>query len=172
VRIQCSLSSPCVNLNVHLTWHSVHMLGIGLTGGVGRFDQSELSCCSCSVCEVVCMHSSRGSCIGSGGVQGGSLWFSNFGLVVCALCLSIILSRMCRAIALAYGVRDISSSSDLAFCLLLAFDRLLVFLLFVFSFLFLLVYYMCVLLMHSRARLRTMCGSRADGWLLPGAMSD
>jgi hypothetical protein len=34
-------------------------------------------------------------------VQGSSLWFSSFGLVVCALCLSMILSRMCRAIALA-----------------------------------------------------------------------
>jgi hypothetical protein len=30
-----------------------------------------------------------------------SLWFLSFGLVVCALCLSIILSRMCRAVALA-----------------------------------------------------------------------
>jgi hypothetical protein len=33
--------------------------------------------------------------------KGSSLWFSSFGLVVCALCLSIVLSRMCRAIALA-----------------------------------------------------------------------
>jgi hypothetical protein len=48
--------------------------------------------------QVVCMHSSRGSlhvC------RGSSLWFSSFGLVVCALCLSIVLSRMCRAVALA-----------------------------------------------------------------------
>jgi hypothetical protein len=34
-------------------------------------------------------------------VQGGSLWFSSFGLVVCVLCLSIVLSRMCRVVALA-----------------------------------------------------------------------
>jgi hypothetical protein len=49
-------------------------------------------------------------------------------LVVCALCLSMVLSRMCRAITLAQGVRDLSSSSDLALCLSLAFDRLLEFL--------------------------------------------
>jgi hypothetical protein len=55
--------------------------------------------------QVVCMHSSRGSCIGSGGAcicAGGALCgFSSFGLVVCALCLSIVLSRMCRVVALA-----------------------------------------------------------------------
>jgi hypothetical protein len=55
--------------------------------------------------QVVCMHSSCGSCIGSGGAcmcAGEALYgFSSFGLVVCALCLSIVLSRMCRAIALA-----------------------------------------------------------------------
>jgi hypothetical protein len=34
-------------------------------------------------------------------VWGGALCgFSSFGLVVCALCLSIVLSRMCRAVAL------------------------------------------------------------------------
>jgi hypothetical protein len=33
--------------------------------------------------------------------RGSSLWFSSFGLVDCALCLSIVLSRMCRAVALA-----------------------------------------------------------------------
>jgi hypothetical protein len=49
--------------------------------------------------------------------RGSSLWFSSFGLMVCALCLSIVLSRMCGAVALAYGVRDLSSSSDLALCL-------------------------------------------------------
>jgi hypothetical protein len=46
-----------------------------------------------------------GGCIGSGGAcmcAGGALCgCSSFGLVVCALCLSIVLSRMCRAIALA-----------------------------------------------------------------------
>jgi hypothetical protein len=35
---------------------------------------------------------------------------------------------MCRVVALAYGVRDLSSSSDIALCLCLAFDRLLEFL--------------------------------------------
>jgi hypothetical protein len=63
------------------------------------------SCCSCPVFQVVCMHSSRGRCIGSGGAYmcvGGSLCgFYIFVLVVCALCLSFVLSRMCRAIALA-----------------------------------------------------------------------
>jgi hypothetical protein len=33
--------------------------------------------------------------------KGSSLWFSSFGLAVCALCLSIVLSRMYRAVALA-----------------------------------------------------------------------
>jgi hypothetical protein len=52
------------------------MFGTGLTGAAGRSDRSELSYCSCSVCEVACMHSSRGSCIGSGGAcmcAGGAL---------------------------------------------------------------------------------------------------
>jgi hypothetical protein len=55
--------------------------------------------------QMVCMHSSRGSCIGSGGAcmcaVGALCGFSSFGLVVCALCLSIVLSRMCRTVALA-----------------------------------------------------------------------
>jgi hypothetical protein len=55
--------------------------------------------------QVVCMHSSRGSCIGSWGAfmcAGGALCgFLSFVLVACALCLSIVLSRMCRAVALA-----------------------------------------------------------------------
>jgi hypothetical protein len=53
---------------------------------------------------VFCMHRSRGSCIGSGGAcmcAGGALCgISSFPLEVCALCLSIVLSRMCRAVAL------------------------------------------------------------------------
>jgi hypothetical protein len=32
---------------------------------------------------------------------GGLCGFSSFGLVVCALCLSIVLSQMCRVVALA-----------------------------------------------------------------------
>jgi hypothetical protein len=68
---------------------------------------------------------------------GGALCgFSSFGLVVCALCLSFVLSRMCRAVALAQGVRDLPSSSDLALCLCLAFDRLLEFLFIRFFFFF------------------------------------
>jgi hypothetical protein len=54
---------------------------------------------------VFCMHSSRGSCIGWRGAcmcaAGALCGFWSFGLVVCALCLSIVLSRMCRAVALA-----------------------------------------------------------------------
>jgi hypothetical protein len=53
-----------------------------------------------------------------------------YALVVCALCLSMVLSWMCRVIALAL-VRDLSSSSDRALCLFSTFDRLLEFLLFV-----------------------------------------
>jgi hypothetical protein len=106
--------------------------------------------------------------------RGSSLWFSSFVLVVCALCLSIVLPRMCRVVALAEGVRDLSSSGDLSLCLCLAFDRLLEFLFIrFFSFSFLSGYYMCVLLMHSsRGRLRTMCGSRTGGWSLPSVISD
>jgi hypothetical protein len=47
------------------------------------------------------------------------------------------LSQICRVVALAYGVRDLSSSSDLALCLCLAFGRLLEFFLLFVSFLFL-----------------------------------
>jgi hypothetical protein len=54
---------------------------------------------------VFCMHWSRGSCIGSEGAwmcAGGALCGClSFVLVVCALCLSFVLSRMCRAVALA-----------------------------------------------------------------------
>jgi hypothetical protein len=74
---------------------------------------------------------------------------SSFALVVCALCLSIVLSRMCRAVTLAYGVRDLSSSGDLSLCLCLVFNHLLEFIFIrFFSFSFLSGYYMCVLSMH------------------------
>jgi hypothetical protein len=57
-------------------------------------------------------------------------------------------------------------------CLYLAFDRLLEFLFICFFSFFLSGYYMWVLSMHSsRGRLRTMCGSRIDGWSRPGVMS-
>jgi hypothetical protein len=83
----------------------VHMLGIGLTGGGDRSDRCEQKLLQLPCFQVVCMHSSRGSCIGSGGTcmcAGGALCgCSSFGLVVCALCLSFVLSRRCRAVALA-----------------------------------------------------------------------
>jgi hypothetical protein len=83
----------------------VHMLGTGLTSGADRSDQCKLKLLQLPCFQVVCMHLSRGSCIGSGGAcmcAGGALCgCSSFGLVVCALCLSFVLSRMCRAVALA-----------------------------------------------------------------------
>jgi hypothetical protein len=56
----------------------VHMLGTGLTGGDDRSDRCELKLLQLPYFQVVCMHSSRGRCIGLGElacVQGGSLWF-------------------------------------------------------------------------------------------------
>jgi hypothetical protein len=83
----------------------VHMLGTSLTGGDDRSDRCELKLLQLSCFQLVCMHSSRGSCIGSGGAcmcAGGALCgFSSFVSVVCALFSSFALSRMCRAIALA-----------------------------------------------------------------------
>jgi hypothetical protein len=105
--------------------HFLALLHTSLTGWGHRSDR--LECWSCAhfehrsdqwwwpvraelmqlLCfhQVVCMHSSRGSCIGSGRAcmcAGGALCgFSNFGLVAYALWLSIVLSRMCRAVALA-----------------------------------------------------------------------
>jgi hypothetical protein len=106
--------------------------------------------------------------------RSSSLWFFELWFGGCALCLSIVLSRMCRAVALAQGVRDLSSSSDLSLCFCLAFDRLLEFLFICFlSFFFPSGYYMCVLSTHSsRGRLRTMRGSRTGGWSLPSVVSD
>jgi hypothetical protein len=78
------------------------MLGTGLTGGG---DRCELKLLQLSCFQEVCLHLSRGSCIGSGGAfmcAGGALCgFLSFALVGCVLCLSFVLSRMCRAIALA-----------------------------------------------------------------------
>jgi hypothetical protein len=83
----------------------VHMLGTGLTGGGDRSDQCELKLLQLPCFQLVCMHSSRGRCIGSGGAcmcAGGAFCgLSSFVSVVCALCLSLVLSRMCRAVALA-----------------------------------------------------------------------
>jgi hypothetical protein len=88
------------------------ILSTDLTGEGDRSDRSELSWCSCSVsCGRLHafihreLHWFRGSlhvCRGSLHVcRGSSLWCSSFCLVVCTLCLSIVLSRMCRAVALA-----------------------------------------------------------------------
>jgi hypothetical protein len=83
----------------------VHILGTGLTGGDDRSDRCELNLLQLPCLQLVCMLSSRGRCIGSGGAcmcAGGALCgCSSFALVVCALCLSFVLSRMCRAVALA-----------------------------------------------------------------------
>jgi hypothetical protein len=76
----------------------VHMLGTGLTGGDDRSDRCELKLLQLPCFQLVCMHSSRGRCIGSGGALCGC---SSFALVVCALCLSFALSRMCRVVTLA-----------------------------------------------------------------------
>jgi hypothetical protein len=51
-----------------------------------------------------------------------------YALVVCALCLSMVLLGCVELLPLPKGVRDLSSSSDLALCLSLAFDCLLEFL--------------------------------------------
>jgi hypothetical protein len=44
----------------------VHILGTGLTGGEDRSDRCELKVLQLPYFQVVCMHSSRGRCIGSG----------------------------------------------------------------------------------------------------------
>jgi hypothetical protein len=74
------------------------ILSTGLTSEGDRSDRWELSWWSCSV-------SWGGSHAFVQGelhwFRGSSLWLSSFGLVVCALCLSIVLSQMCRVVALA-----------------------------------------------------------------------
>jgi hypothetical protein len=81
------------------------ILSTGLTGEGDRSDRWELSWCNCSFSWGGShafvqgeLHWFRGSlhvC------RGTSLWFSSFGLVVYALCLTIVFSRMCRAVSLA-----------------------------------------------------------------------
>jgi hypothetical protein len=84
---------------------SIHMLHTSMTGGVDRLTGQGRVVAAALLQVVFCMVLSRGSCIGSGGAcmcSGGALCgFSSFGLVVCALCLSIVLSRMVRAVSLA-----------------------------------------------------------------------
>jgi hypothetical protein len=69
-------------------------------------------------------------------VQGELFVISSFGLVVCALCLSVFSSRMCRVITLPRGSETCLLQVILPFAFPLAFDRLLDFVLVV-SFLFL-----------------------------------
>jgi hypothetical protein len=105
--------------------------------------------------------------------RGSSLWFSSFGLVVCALCLSIVFLGCVKSLPFPKG----SETFLLQMILLFAFVWLSMtcwsFCICFFSFSFLSCYFMCVLSMHSsRGRLRTMCGSRTSGWSLPCVMSD
>jgi hypothetical protein len=83
----------------------VHMLSTGLTGGCDWSDRWELGSYSCPISSGVLhaffqgeLHWFRGACMCAGGALCG---FLSFGLVVCAFCLSIVLSRMCRVVALA-----------------------------------------------------------------------
>jgi hypothetical protein len=78
----------------------VHILGTGLTGGDDRSYRCELKLLQLPCFQLVCMHSSRGSCIGSGGslhVCRGELfvvfralirWFALF--VLGLLCLGCV----------------------------------------------------------------------------------
>jgi hypothetical protein len=82
-----------------------------------RSDRSGLSCCNCPVSSGVLyafiqgeLHWFRGSihvC------RGSSLWFFEVWFGGLRFLFEHSLSRMCRAVALSYGVRDLSSSSDL-----------------------------------------------------------
>jgi hypothetical protein len=152
----------------------VHMLGTGLTGDGDRSDLWDLKLLQLPCFQVVCMHSSRGVAL----VQGELACLQGELFVAFELCFGGLRSllELCFVsdVSSRQGVRDLSSSSDITVCLCLAFDRLLEFLFFrLFSFSFLLCYFMWVLSMHSpRGRLRTMCGSRTGGWSLPCVMSD
>jgi hypothetical protein len=68
----------------------------------------------------------------------------------------------------------LSSSSDLALCLSLAFDLLLEFLFIrFFSFCFLYGYkILCVVNALIKGEIEDMCASRTGGWSLPGVMCD
>jgi hypothetical protein len=73
-------------------------------GRSNRLGQSEqfllfvaFPCCIAALVQGECALAQGGLAY----VQGSSLWCCSFGLVVCALCLSMVLSWMCRAVALA-----------------------------------------------------------------------
>jgi hypothetical protein len=91
-------------------------------------------------CEVVYMHSSRGSCIGSGGAcmcaGGAPCGFSSFGLVACAPCLSMFCLGCVESLPFPKGSETCLLQVTLLFAFPLAFDHLLKFILVV-SFLFL-----------------------------------
>jgi hypothetical protein len=77
------------------------------------------------------MHSSRGSCIGSGElarVHWSSLWFSSFGLVVfCSLFELGICLGCVESLPLPKGIKTCPLQVILLFAFRLAFDRLLKF---------------------------------------------
>jgi hypothetical protein len=64
-----------------------------------RLGQSEQNFARCCISVLHCCIGSEGVCFGSGGAcicAGGAFCVvRSFGLVVCALCLSMVLSRMC-----------------------------------------------------------------------------
>jgi hypothetical protein len=105
--------------------------------------------------------------------RGSSLWFSSFGSLVCALCLSMFCLGCVESLPLPKGSESCLLQVILVFAFLWLSIACWSFLLVVsFLFLFSLITKMCVLSMHSsRGRLRAMCGSRIGGWLLLGVMS-
>jgi hypothetical protein len=75
----------------------VHMLGTSLTGGDDRSDRCELKLLQLPCFQLVCMHSSRGRCIGSG----GSCMCAGGALCGCSSFVSVVCAQMYRAVALA-----------------------------------------------------------------------
>jgi hypothetical protein len=120
--------------------------------------------------QVVCMHSSRGSCIGS---KESLCGFRALVGDLRSLLGHSFVSDVSSHFPCLRGPR-MSSSSDLYLSLSLDFDRLLEFLFTrFFSISFLSCYNLWVLSTYSsRGRLSTMCGSRTGGWILLGVTSD
>jgi hypothetical protein len=128
-------------------------------------------------CEVVCMHSSRGSCIGSGGSCTCAVelfvvlefWFGGLCSLLELVFVSVVLSH-CPCLR---GPRLVFSS-DLDLCLPFGF-RSFVEISFshFFSFPFLFRYQnVCVVNAIIKGEIESLCGSRTGGWSLPSAMSD
>jgi hypothetical protein len=108
--------------------------------------------------------------------RGSSLCCSSFGLVVCALCLSMVfvldVSSRCPCLR---GPRLVLLQVILLFAFPLAFDRLLEFLLvvsFPFSYSLWLPKCVCVVNAHIKWEIESLCDLRTGGWSLPGVMSD